>query len=91
MRPAERFVPPQGSLGRVRLNDSEYFDNVPADAWEFRVGGYQPAATWLEDRVDRCLTQDGINHYRRMIAAMRETVRLLPEVDSAFRATMSLA
>jgi len=71
-------------VGRIRLNDEEYFDNVPPEAWAFRVGGYQPAARWLDDRAGRTLTADDIMHYRRMIAAMRETVALLPQVDAAF-------
>ena len=86
MRTTERYIPPtpSGNAGRVKLNDAEYFDNVPPEAWEFRVGGYQPAAKWLEDRAGRALTADDITHYRRMIAAMRETAALLPQVDTAF-------
>jgi len=85
MRTAERYIPPvDGKPGHVKLNDEEYFDNVPPEAWEFRVGGYQPAAKWLEDRAGRALTSDDIAHYRRMIAAMRETAARLPQVDAAF-------
>jgi len=78
-----------GAPGRVRLNDTEYFDNVPPEAWSFQVGGYRPAAKWLDDRNGRALTEDDIEHYRRMIAAMRETVALLPEVDAAFQAIIA--
>ena len=80
MKTAARYVPPtaDGAPGRVKLNDAEYFENVPPEAWQFRVGGYQPAAKWLEDRAGRALTEDDITHYRRMIAAMRETAALLP-------------
>lgn len=92
MKPADRYVSPTagGNPGRVKLNDTEYFDNVPPEAWEFRVGGYQPAAKWLDDRAGdaktpgRTLTADDITHYRRMIATMRETAVLLPQVDAAF-------
>ncbi len=87
MRVADRFLPPSldEQNGRVRLNDREYFDNVPKEAWEFRVGGYQPAFKWLDDRAGRTLATDEITHYACMIAAMRETVALLPEVDRAFQ------
>jgi len=86
MKTALRYIPPaaDGKPGRVRLNDTEYFEYVPPEAWEFRVGGYQPAAKWLEDRAGRTLTADDIAHYRRMIAAMRETAALLPLVEAAF-------
>ena len=87
MRVAERYLPPAPNEqnGRVHLNDREYFDNVPTEAWEFRVGGYQPAFKWLDDRAGRTLSTDEITHYARMIAAMRETVALLPELDRAFQ------
>jgi predicted helicase len=93
MRREERYVPGQeeeshpaggGSSGRVQLNETEYFENVPPEAWKFQVGGYQPAFKWLDDRKGRALSEDDITHYRRMLAAMRETEKLLPTVDSVF-------
>lgn len=69
---------------RVHLNTNQYFENVPPEAWNFRIGGYQPAQKWLDDRVGRTLSEADINHYRRMIAALRETARLLPDCDNAF-------
>jgi predicted helicase len=86
MRPADRYVPPTpgGQSGRVKLNDTEYFEGVSAEAWEFQVGGYRPAAKWLDDRQGRLLSADDITHYRHMIAAMRATAALLPQVDAAF-------
>ncbi len=86
MKPAQRYQPPTpaDAPGRVWLNEREYFDNVSPDAWAFRVGGYQPAAKWLEDRVDSCLTEDDITYYRKMLAALRETVALFPAADAAF-------
>ena len=57
---------------------------LPA-AWEFRVGGYQPAYKWLDDRAGRTVTEEEIRHYRRMLAAMRDTAALLPDVDKAFQ------
>jgi hypothetical protein len=29
------------------------FDNVPEVAWNFYIGGYQPAQKWLKDRKER--------------------------------------
>lgn len=37
-------------LGRVWINDQQYFDRIPATVWEFYIGGYQPAQKWLKDR-----------------------------------------
>ena len=86
MKPEERFVPDGGdsTVGRVYLNSTEYFENVPRVAWEFQVGGYVPAQKWLADRAGRALTGDDIRHYQKVIAALRETAALLPQADAAF-------
>ncbi len=92
MKDAARYTPPApgGTKGRVKLNATEYFDNVPPEVWEFQVGGYRPASKWLADREGRRLTAPDIDHYRRTIAALRETAALLPQVDAAFTAAFPL-
>ncbi|MGD9493376.1 MAG: type ISP restriction/modification enzyme [Bacteroidales bacterium] len=67
--------------GRVYINDTQYFDNVPEIAWNFYIGGYQPAQKWLKDRKGRTLTFDDILHYQRVIVALVETDRVMGEVD----------
>src|SRR5690554_6730974 len=69
------------STGRVWINDEQYFDNVPLIAWEFYIGGYQPAQKWLKDRKDRTLEFDDILHYQKIIVALTETDRLMKEID----------
>jgi predicted helicase len=69
-------------IGRVWINDEQYFDGVPEVAWEFYIGGYQPAQKWLKDRVGRELNFEDINHYQKIIVALTETDRLMKEVDS---------
>lgn len=69
------------SLGKVWINETQYFDKVPPTAWEFYIGGYQPAQKWLKDRKDRILTFDDILHYQKIIVALSETDRLMKEVD----------
>ena len=68
-------------LGRVRINEKQYFDNVPLTAWEFYIGGYQPAQKWLKDRKGRKLSSDDINHYEGIIAILMETNKLMKEID----------
>ena len=67
---------------RIHINSSQYFDNVPVEAWEFFVGGYQPAQKWLKDRKGRVLSSDDVLHYKSMIAALVETRRLMGELES---------
>ena len=86
MRADRRYVvhAGHGNRGYVRLNATQVFEYVPPEAWEFRVGGYQPAFKWLDDRAGRMLTEEDINHYRKMLAAMRETVTLQSAADQVF-------
>jgi predicted helicase len=67
--------------GNVYINDSQYFANVPEVAWNFYIGGYQPAQKWLKDRKDRTLDVDDILHYQKIIVALFETDRLMKEID----------
>jgi predicted helicase len=65
----------------VFINDTQYFANVPPVAWEFYIGGYQPAQKWLKDRKGRELSCEDIFHYQKIIAALSETNRLMAEID----------
>lgn len=67
--------------GRVYINDTQYFDHVPQVAWEFYIGGYQPAQKWLKDRKDRRLEFEDILHYQKIIVALYETDRLMKAID----------
>jgi predicted helicase len=70
------------TVGDVYINDTQYFSNVPEVAWNFYIGGYQPAQKWLKDRKDRKLEFDDILHYQKIIVALSETDRLMKEIDA---------
>ena len=71
----------QNITGKVWINDEQFFDKVPLAAWEFYIGGYQPAQKWLKDRNGRELSYDDIRHYQKIIAALTETDGLMKEID----------
>ena len=68
-------------LGRIWINDEQYFENIPLIAWEFYIGGYQPAQKWLKDRRKRELSFEEILHYQKIIVSLFETDRLMKEID----------
>ena len=68
-------------LGRVWINDSQYVDQVPRVAWEFYIGGYQPAQKWLKDRHGRMLSIDDLVHYQKIIVALTETDRIMKAIN----------
>ncbi len=72
----------KGNLGRVYINEKQYFDNVPEVAWNFYIGGYQPAQKWLKDRKERELSYEDILHYQKIIVALSETDRIMNAIDT---------
>lgn len=67
--------------GKVWINKEQYFDGVPEVAWNFYIGGYQPAQKWLKDRKSRVLNFEDILHYQKIIVALSETDRLMKDID----------
>lgn len=71
---------------RVSINKTQYFDGVPSEVWNFQVGGYQVCEKWLKDRKGRKLTLDNIDHYQKIVVALKETIRLMGEIDEVIDA-----
>jgi len=83
--------------GKVYLDTSQrkhssYFDGVPEEVWNFHIGGYQVCRKWLYDRrgtkgvPGRTLTTGDIAHYQRIVVALKETIRLMEEIDEVIEA-----
>jgi predicted helicase len=76
---------PRFEGGKVYINGKgdkgQYFEGVPAAAWEFYIGGYQPAQKWLKDRKGRTLSFDDIQHYQKIIKILSETGRIMATIE----------
>jgi len=70
-----------GNNQRVYINKAQYFEGVPPEVWDFHIGGYQVCQKWLKDRKGRTLIYDELTHYQRVIVALKETIRLMAEID----------
>ncbi|EKD86433.1 MAG: hypothetical protein ACD_37C00288G0005 [uncultured bacterium] len=72
---------------RVYINSNQYFDGVEKPVWEFKIGGYQVCDKWLKDRKksERSLSTDDIKHYLKIFVALRETIRIMEEIDQAIQ------
>jgi predicted helicase len=67
---------------RVYINKSQYFEGIAPEVWNFHIGGYQVCQKWLKDRKGRILSYDELTHYQRIIVALKETIRLMGEIDN---------
>ena len=81
---------PKYDNGKVMINGTRWFEDVPQTTWEFHVGGYQVCKKWLNDRArkggkkarpGKALTNEDILHYRRIVAALTETQNVMVEID----------
>jgi len=72
---------PSSGRGRIWINATQYFDNVPDVVWDFPIGGYQPAQKWLKDRKGRALSWDDVRHYQKIIKILAETDRIMQEIE----------
>ncbi|MBM3455036.1 MAG: DNA methyltransferase [Bacteroidetes bacterium] len=75
------MINPVYPMGRVYINEKQFFQGVPKASWEFFIGGYQPAQKWLKDKKDCKLDFNDIIFYQKIIVALFETKRLMDEID----------
>ena len=71
---------------RARMPGTIGFTGVPEKVWDFQVGGYQVCHKWLKDRKGRTLSDEDVAHYRRIIASLNETIRMMSEIDEIIEA-----
>jgi len=69
----------------LNLNENISIINIPLVAWEFYIGGYQPAQKWLKDRVGRELSRQDLKHYNKIINALVKTDILMKEIDEVIK------
>ena len=70
------------NLVTLNLNSEVSIINIPLVAWEFYIGGYQPAQKWLKDRVERTLSRADLKHYNRIINALCKTDEIMKDIDN---------
>jgi len=67
--------------GQPATPGSMGFKGVPEEVWNFHIGGYQVCEKWLKDRKGRRLSDEDIAHYQKIVVALKETIRLMGEID----------
>ena len=67
--------------GRIWINEKQYFNNVPTIAWDFYIGGYQPAQKWLKDRRGCTLSYDDTRYYQQIIKVLYLTHDIMQSIN----------
>jgi len=74
--------------GKLYINNTQYFDDLPDEVWNFHIGGYQVCYKWLADRkkAGRKLSAEDIEHYHKIVVAISETIKIMKQIDEVIDA-----
>ena len=75
----------ENDIVTLNINSEVSIINIPLVAWEFYIGGYQPAQKWLKDRVGRELSRADMKHYNKIINALLKTDELMKKIDGILK------
>jgi hypothetical protein len=77
----------------VYLNDVAFWKNVPADVWDYTIGGYQVMKKWLSYRektlLGRGLTLEEVQEVTNMGRRIAALLMLQPALDANYTAVKS--
>ena len=68
--------------GRVWINPTQYFTDVPLEVWEYEIGAYQVCEKWLKDQRGEVLRHEDARQYRAILVAVAETLGVMREIDA---------
>lgn len=68
----------------IYINTTQYFEPVPQEVWEYRIGGYQICEKWLKDRIDCQLGMVDIRNYCRIVTAIGLTMDIQENIDTLY-------
>lgn len=73
----------KNSKGKLYINKTQYFDNLPEEVWNFHIGGYQVCHKWLagHKKAGRKLSAEDIEHYHKIVVAINETINIMKQID----------
>ncbi len=69
---------------RVYINETQYFDGIAPEVWDYYIGGYQVLDKWLKDRKDRVLSSDDLKHYCQVVTALTKTIEIQKKIDKLY-------
>jgi hypothetical protein len=70
----------------LHINATQSFRDVPADVWDFFLGGYQVLEKYLKERRGRVLTLDDIETFEAITNVVAFTIERMNEIDAAYAA-----
>ncbi len=69
-------------IGKLYINKTQYFTDVPLTIWNFHIGGYQVLDKYLKERKGRVLTIDEVEIITSTIKALAFTIDQMIKIDT---------
>jgi predicted helicase len=69
---------------RAYINESQYFEGITEEVWQYQIGGYQICNKWLKDRKKRRLSLDDIKHYCKIVTSIQKTIEVQKAIDGIY-------
>jgi predicted helicase len=66
---------------RVYINDTQYFEGVYKEVFEYQIGGYQVLSKWLKDRKGRYMTLEDSIAYSKIATSISKTIEIQKEIN----------
>jgi predicted helicase len=68
-------------IGKLYINKTQYFNNVPQQVYDFYIGGYQVFDKYLKERKERALSYEEATNVEKMIKAIAFTIDQMAKID----------
>ena len=68
--------------GRVWINPTQYFTDVPEAVWGHEIGAYRVCEKWLRDRRGEVLSYENVRRYCAILVSVAETLGVMAEIDA---------
>ncbi|MEW5817850.1 MAG: type ISP restriction/modification enzyme, partial [Spirochaetota bacterium] len=69
---------------RVYFNQSQYFEGITKEVWQYQIGGYQVCDKWLKDRKEGKLSLDDSKNYCKIITSLQKTIKIQKAIDDIY-------
>lgn len=69
-------------IGKIHINKTQYFNDVPLEVWEFQIGGYQVIDKFLKERKNRELSIDEVEKVTSIINTIAFSIEQIKKIEN---------